>query len=326
MDPVTHFRALLLSGLQRTRAERVRIIVAVSAGPDSVALLRGLIDLRQECELPLVVAHYNHRFRGAESEADARFVAALADRYQLPCIVGQADHATTVVREETARQVRYAFLEQVASEQQATHIATGHTRDDLVETVLHHLFRGTGLTGLRGMLWDRMSLEAILIRPMLDLSRLDVLGYLSAIKQDYRSDASNDDVTLTRNWLRQELLPLVRQRFPHMDEAVARLSQQAGETASLTTWIGQQVLTAATHSATPDDVELATAVLAGYPRAAVRESFVQLWNNRGWPRKEMGFDRWEQLADLVFAKSGTLTFPGPIEARRVGAMLRLRRL
>lgn len=326
MNPVNHFHAHLQSGLQRTRAERTRIVVAVSGGPDSVALLRGLLDLRDDCELQLIVAHYNHRFRGADSDQDAEFVAALAARFQLPFVLGQADVATAVVREESARQLRYQFLEDVCREHQATHIATGHTRDDLVETVLHHLFRGTGLTGLRGMPWERQTLNATIIRPMLDLARCDVLSYLAAMGQNYRSDASNDDVALTRNWLRQDLLPVIRERFPHVDAAVARLSQQAGETATLSSWIGQQVLAAATHSAIPDHVELATAVLTGYPRAAVRECFVQLWIAQGWPLQEMGFKRWEELADLVFAQSGTTTFPGPIEARRVGALLRLRRL
>jgi len=326
MNSDRDFRSQLQSGLQRTRAERVRIIVAVSGGPDSVALLRGLMELSADHELQLIVAHFNHRFRGADSDQDVRFVAALAERYQLPCVLGHADNATAVVREESARQVRYQFLEEVAQEHQATHIATGHTRDDLVETVLHHLLRGTGITGLRGMPWERLTSDATIIRPMLDLSRQDVESYLTAIEQDYRTDASNSDVTLTRNWLRRELLPDVRERFPQVDEAVARLSQQAGETAVLTQWIGQQVLTAAMHSNADGVVELSTAMLSGYPRAAIREAMVQVWNEQRWPRQDMGFDRWEQLADLVFTKSGTITFPGPIEARRIGERLRLRRL
>ncbi|MBI1345358.1 tRNA lysidine(34) synthetase TilS [bacterium] len=326
MNAATHFRSQLQAGLQRTGAEQARILVAVSGGPDSVALLRGLLDLRDDCGLQLIVTHFNHRFRGEDSEQDARFVAALAEQNQLPCIQGQADHAATVVREESARQVRYQFLEVVANEHQATHIATGHTRDDLVETVLHHLYRGTGLTGLRGMPWERQTPPARIIRPMLAISRETVIGYLGAIDQDYRQDASNGDITLTRNWLRRELLPHIRERFPRVDEAIARLAMQAGETAALTQWIGQQVVAAAIESQTPQAVELSVTILTEYPRAAIREALVQLWIDQGWPRQEMGYDRWNELADLAFSITGCLTLPGAIEARRSGPWLRLRQL
>lgn len=316
----------LRAGLELGRAVDAHLLVSVSGGPDSVALLRGLIALREACQLTLTVAHYNHRFRGDAAEGDARFVSALAETCGVPSVVAAAKTSGGPFREESARQVRYEFLEATARQCGAAFLATGHTRDDQVETVLHHVFRGTGINGLQGIPRERTTRRGRIIRPLLEVSRTQVLDFLAEIGQDYRRDASNDDVRLTRNWLRQELLPKVRERFPQVDAAVVRLSSQAADTAELTIWIGRQLLQQGLVRREPKLVELATGCWRDYPPAAWRAALVELWTEQEWPRQEMGYDRWEQLADLAAAESGAITLPGNIEARKVGAILTIRPL
>ncbi len=316
----------LHEGLEYTSAADAHLLLAVSGGPDSVALLRGLLALRDERRLTLTVAHYNHRFRGPEADGDAQFVATLAESWAVPVVIKAAEFSGGSVREESARQVRYEFLEATAQQCGAGFIATGHTRDDQVETVLHHLFRGTGITGLQGIPRERSRHGRHIIRPLREVSRTLVLDFLAQIGQDYRADASNDDVRLTRNWLRHELLPKVRERFPQVDAAVVRMSSQAADTAELTNWIGRQLLQQGLVRREPRLVELSIGCWQDYPRAAWRAALVQLWMEQGWPRQEMSYERWEQLAVLAAADSGAITLPGNIEARKVDAILTIRPL
>jgi tRNA(Ile)-lysidine synthase len=297
-----------------------RMLIAVSGGIDSIALLRAACAVRDRLGLQIVVGHYNHRFRGAAAEADAAWVAALADRLQIECTIGVAerDAATSgTIPEESARQERYAFLTRTAIARHCVAILTAHTADDQVETVLHHLFRGTGLAGLCGIPRDRMLSDGMrLVRPLLTTSRQELERSLQALGQDYRTDVTNVDVTMTRNWLRHVALPLLRQRFPNLDAAVQHLSQQADDVDDLVADLAVRLLAAATLDDGPDGVRLRVAALAQKPRHLVRSVFVRLWDDHGWPRQAMGYDRWNELADLVAASTGTLTLPGAIEARR----------
>jgi tRNA(Ile)-lysidine synthase len=305
----------------------VRLLVAVSGGADSVALLHGLECVRQELALDLVVGHFNHRFRGAESELDAAWVQGLAERLGLVCEVGAAEPArgsgsTSAIPEEAARLARYQYLEEVARRRGCVVICTGHTADDQVETILHHLLRGTGIVGLRGMPAVReLSENVVLFRPLLRLRRTDLEPFLRELGQDYRTDESNANQEMTRNWLRHRALPLLRERFPQMDDAVLRLAHQAGEVTVMTDELASRLLAQALVDDGPEAARLNAAVLSGQPRHLVREMFVKLWERRGWPRGEMTYDRWNELADLAATESGTRMFPGAISARRSGGLL-----
>jgi len=132
------------------------VLVAVSGGADSVCLLHILLQIREELNINLQVAHLNHKLRGDESEEDAWYVADLADKLGIPVTIDTQDVAVyrdlrRCSLEEAAREVRYAFLSQVAASVGADCVALGHTRDDQVETILMHLLRGTGIAGLRGL-------------------------------------------------------------------------------------------------------------------------------------------------------------------------------
>src|ERR1700740_462174 len=191
-----------------------RVGVAVSGGADSVALLRLLDRLRDELGITLTVVHFDHALRGAESEADAAFVADLANALKLEFLAAREDVAAEAARqgwnvEDAARRLRYAFFDQVVNQGKATHIAVAHTADDQAETLLAHLMRGTGPTGLAGIYpvaWPT-------VRPLLDTRREVLREYLRANSQTWREDSTNRDVRRTRAHIREKLLPVLERDF-----------------------------------------------------------------------------------------------------------------
>lgn len=223
------------------------VVVAVSGGADSVALLDALRQLAPAHGWRLHVAHVNHRLRGAESDADAEFVTQLAAQAGLPCTVQAIDVAraqqTQSSPENTARRLRYRLLAACARAVGARHIALAHHEDDQAETLLLHLLRGSGLAGLTGMryagplrLADERASEPdcgrvskvppfsaiTLVRPLLNVSRAELRAYCARRTLPYREDSSNETTTPQRNWLRHEVLPLLETRYPTVARTLAR--------------------------------------------------------------------------------------------------------
>ncbi len=207
---------LMLQTVQHHRMIRAgeRIGVAVSGGADSVALLRLLADLRAKLGITLVVAHFNHLLRGADSDADEEFVAALAREHELEFV---ADREDVVGRsrenhwnlEDGARKLRYAFFERVMAGGKASRIAVAHTADDQAETVLGRLIRGTGLEGLAGI----YPVNGFVVRPLIDVRRSALREYLAKIGQPWREDATNLDTRRMRSRIRHQLLPQLENDF-----------------------------------------------------------------------------------------------------------------
>jgi tRNA(Ile)-lysidine synthase len=182
------------------------LLIGVSGGPDSVALLHALVKLGYRPH----VCHLNHRWRGVASDADAAFVRALAVKLGLPVTIGSRKVPHT---EAAARQARQEFFERVAKKTGIRTLALAHTADDQVETFLLRLLRGAGTTGLGAMWPERRIGKLRVVRPMLEVSRKEVLKYLSAEGLKYREDASNADRRFLRNRLRHELLPLLERDY-----------------------------------------------------------------------------------------------------------------
>jgi tRNA(Ile)-lysidine synthase len=216
-----------------------RVLVAVSGGPDSVALLRLLVELCGELHLHLEVAHLQHGMRGAEADEDARFVAELAERFGLPfhlkeVNVPEIKSAAGKGNIETlAREERYRFFVEIAVARKLHKVATAHTLDDQAETVLMRFLRGSGMKGL-GAMAPLQFMESIggtpvkltVIRPLLETSKAEIIKYLSDMGQPFRLDRTNRDTTLLRNWVRLELLPKIRERFDgHLGERLARQAE-----------------------------------------------------------------------------------------------------
>lgn len=200
-----------------------KVVVAVSGGPDSVALLHLLWSLNTKYNISLHVAHLNHQIRGLQAVEDAQFVAALSRQLNLPVTLASEDIPGIVARtggslEDVARRQRYQFLFRMASVVGAQRIAVGHHADDQAETLLLHLIRGSGTEGLQGML----PIRGMVIRPLLAVTRQEINNYLAANQMEYCQDQSNLDRRLTRNRVRLELLPALAGYNPRIVAALNR--------------------------------------------------------------------------------------------------------
>lgn len=188
-----------------------RVVVAVSGGADSTALLQMLTSLT-ELRLRIIVAHVHHGLRGADSDADEQFVQDLAMRFSVPVASTRIDVLSVsrqrkISLEEAGRLVRYDWFDTVADQWQADAIALGHHADDQAETFLLRLFRGAGTTGLGAM---RFRTAERYVRPLLALRRSEIIDYLRAQGQPFREDASNEDTAFLRNRIRHDCIPYLR--------------------------------------------------------------------------------------------------------------------
>ena len=199
-----------------------RVLVAVSGGPDSVCLLSVLHALTKELSLMLHVAHLDHMFRGEESAKEALFVADFAERLGIPATIGKIDVPAScrergLSAPSGAREVRYNFLRLVADKTGSSRIATGHTADDQAETFVMRLLRGAGASGLSAIPPVRDNI----IRPLIDSTREEVLMYLRESGLAFVTDPSNAKPVYTRNRIRLELMPVLRQFNPRIVETLA---------------------------------------------------------------------------------------------------------
>ncbi len=312
-----------------------RVLVAVSGGPDSVALLHLLYELRGELGLHLEVAHLEHGIRAGEAEGDARFVEQLADELKLPfhlkkisipAIRSQAGGGNI---EALARRERYGFLAQVARREKLNKVATAHTRDDQAETVLMWLLRGAGRKGLAGIAprqsvnlsGAKSSKYVQIIRPLLGLTKKELVDFLTENELGYRLDRTNEDLAFRRNWIRLELMPRLMEKFdPRLPVRLAHSAEVLGDEEELLGLLSQQALRSVAGKN-----GLSRERLLLQPKALQRR-VIRLWIEevRGHLRG-LDFDHIEALLKLA-AKGpaqGRLALPGDWEFIREYGILRL---
>jgi tRNA(Ile)-lysidine synthase len=309
------------------------VLVAVSGGADSVALLRLLASSRPaEAAGRLIAAHFNHRLR-PDADDDQRWVSTLCRELGIDCVTGTAELGQRGGEglEAAARRARYAFLRHSAEAAGARYVAVAHTADDQAETILHRLLRGTGLAGLGGMRRARPLGPAVsLVRPLLHIRRAALREYLKSLDQPWREDTTNADVRRTRARIRHALLPqLARDYNPRVVEALVRLGSQAAAAARvIDSWAEQLADECVTIRGTGHDVlvNIHTRLLAGTPRHLVCALFAHLWRTVGWPQQAMGHKEWNRLAALVESPAAVpITLPGHVHAERRGDFVTLRR-
>lgn len=318
----------------------VHVVVALSGGADSMALLRALLEIHNQTPGAgrLLAAHFNHCLRGAESDADEEWVRTTCAGLGLPLVVGRRDCSTPVASNEhgasdeheeseaSARDLRYAFLRQTAEELGARFVATAHTRDDQVETILFRILRGSGLAGLAGIPFTRSLTTGIsVVRPLLEIRREEIEAYLGAIGQAYCHDRTNRESHFTRNWIRNELLPPIRARMgDSVEEALLGLSAQAAETQE---WIDRQAAALVGRAFAIDaggaTVSVDLSQLANEPPLLVCEAFRQAWRRVGWPEQAMGRQQWRRLAGYACARDPgpAITLPGEIRVEPLAGRL-----
>lgn len=298
-------------------------LVAVSGGPDSMALLRTAQIAASRTGAEVLSGHIDHQLR-PDSGADAEWVADQCQKLGIRCLTQTVTVPHDGAIEETARRVRYEALAQMAAQAHASAILTGHTADDQAETVLHHLFRGTGLQGLVGIPEVRQLHETLWIwRPLLSVRRQLIVDELQHWQQPFRTDSSNASSRYTRNRVRNELIPwLERELNPRSVDAVLRLSEQAAETLDWLQSMAAKLLNTAIVQPETEVVRLRCAPLVESAPVVARECFVQLWRRKDWPRQAMTRTHWEKLVELCSADGPpALQMPGEIDVRRRGDLL-----
>jgi len=304
-----------------------RVLVAVSGGPDSVALLHLLNTLAPHMAFTLGVAHLNHGLR-PETQDEADFVDTLARNLALPFHCETQDVAAYRKRhglslEEAAREVRYAFYNKIAATEGYHKVALGHQRDDNVEMVLMNLLRGSGPLGLSGIPPVR---DDLIVRPLIHLTRSQIVAYLQQQHLAYMTDATNADLRFTRNRIRHVLLPLIRKEFnPNIFETLHRTATIMGDENA---WIDSQtdlLWDGIVLAADSRQLRLDPQALAGMPRAAVRRLLRRALYQLGGSLRRITFAHVDRLHGLIFEKENArVDLPGLISAFKQADHLILR--
>jgi tRNA(Ile)-lysidine synthase len=310
-------------------------VVGVSGGADSVALLHLLCEQNASgWALRLHVAHLNHQLRGAESEGDARFVGELAHSLRVPISSDSGDVTARAQRdgmsiEQAGRMCRFEFFERVCLQTGAELIALAHQADDQAETVLHRIVRGTGIRGLVGIRPSRPIRpgSAIrIIRPLLDMKRAEIEQYLRERGLAGREDSTNQSLAFTRNALRREVLPLLRDRFnPQIVDALIRLGEQAADLEEYLDDVADKSLPPLLIDLAADSLTLDCEALDRKPRVIRSHILRQAIRRLGLPEGDVTYDHMTRLLALAGDRSGSksLHLPGGLRVTRAYGRLKL---
>ena len=294
------------------------VLCAVSGGADSMCLLHLLLRLGEREKFSVHAAHFDHHLRGAESEEDRRFVERWCRENGVPCTVGEGEVLAEARRtgrgmEDAARTLRYAFLEETAEKVGAKRIATAHHADDNLETLLLHLTRGAGLSGLSGIPPRRGNI----VRPLLEVSREQILAYLEEEHIPHREDKSNNDIAIPRNRIRREVLPVLKSLNPEVSAACARTQRGLREDeaylsaqAAKAVWMAEK---------TESGLCVSAGAVANLPRAAAIRAAKHLWQEAAGKQEGCTAAHLNAITALAAGKdpSAKVSLPEGWEARRV---------
>lgn len=287
-----------------------KVLCAVSGGADSMCLLHML---SQRPDISLRAAHFNHQLRGKEADRDERFVRDLCGTWGIPFTAGRGDVKAFARREkrsmeDAARQMRYAFLFQTAKTYGCDFIATAHNADDNAETMLFSLIRGTGLTGLTGIPFRRENI----IRPLLGMTRREILTYLEEHHIPHREDSSNRDETYARNRIRSRVMPVLRHLNPRAVEHMAATAAQLSEIDRYLEESARTFLSQVKES--PCTVSLPAHALFQAPKVLQPRMVFQLLDRLEVGRRDFRGVHLEAILSL--SPGGSLDLPHGVTARR----------
>ena len=275
-----------------------KVLCAVSGGADSMCLLHLLSALAETGGFQVCAAHYHHQLRGGESDRDAAFVARWCEERAIPCAIGTGDVAAEARRlgqgvEETARQMRYAFLRETAEDLGCTRIATAHNADDNLETLLLHLTRGAGLHGLAGIPPRR----GPLVRPLLTTPRADIEAYLETNCIHHVEDSTNSDTKYARNKLRRQVIPVLRELNPRLTE---RSAETMGYLRADNDYLNAQAATACRHARwAEDDLVIEARHIAQLPAAIAPRAVRRLLEMMGDGNTDCSAAHLKAVVDLA---------------------------
>lgn len=280
-----HFEKYLRSG--------DTVIVGVSGGTDSTALLRLLVEFSRITPLTIIVAHVNHGIRGKAAKHDELFVQKLAQKYKLKFECKRVKLLGQSGIEEKGRAIRHAFFELLANKYSARFILTAHTQDDQVQTIVFNFLRGSGVRGLAGM----KILRGLYLKPLLHTSKRTLLAYLKHLHQPYCKDATNNDTELSRNFIRKKILPLFEKLNPAFRETILRNTKIFSE---LDEWIFAQARDFLKQKSTCNAKEFRT-LPQSIQSAVIQEMYRSATKNTyGLPQKNT-----QQVIDLIDRNIGS---------------------
>lgn len=312
-----------------------RVIVGVSGGADSVALLHVLYALASDKNrnYEIIVAHANHHLR-ADAANDAKFVQKLSQSLGVKCVVENLDVTNRAAHdkqgtEQAGRTLRYEFFRRLGAKLEAQTVALAHHADDNVETILFRILRGTGLRGLGGMSASRELGDSgvQIVRPLLDMRRSEIIAYCREYNLAWCEDHTNLDTTYRRNFLRHELLPLVRQRVnSDTDAAVLRLGTLAAQTEAYLTAQAETLLAQSISHEQADRILIDTTIFAT-DDLIVRQTAIRLVLERlGAPQRDLTAEHFESIDRLITTGGVAVNLPKGFEARTRGNQLLIVRL
>ncbi len=311
---------------RRLLPEAGPLLVGVSGGPDSMALLQCLAAHRERTGLPpggIHVGHVNHHLRGEASDADAAFVRAAAAALGLPFAEASIDPSERrrtygESREEAARSLRYEALAAMAAGAGAARLAVAHTADDQAETILFRLVRGSGLRGLSGMRARGRVHGVDVVRPLLTTTREQVLEYLSRRGVAYRVDATNESLDASRNYLRHEILPRLRERLnPAVCAALIRGGALFAEADAYLTARARRALDRVVRAREPGKIVLDAVLMLHYPNVLQRYLFRGALRELNGEVLDLSAAHVEALLSLLRSPTGkTADIPNGVRARK----------
>lgn len=209
-------------------AKKSTVIIAVSGGPDSVFLLHLIKKIEKKLQLEIIVAHINHKLRGTESDKDEKFVQTLCKKLKVKLETATLPKITKGNIEELARNFRYNFFCKLQKQYQASHILTAHHADDNIETVIMNMSRGSFARGLKGMDFHG-GVHRNVLRPLLHITKEDILKYLKKNRLTYRIDKSNTNEKYSRNFIRHNIVPLFKKLNPNFSQVFQKNLQLFAE-------------------------------------------------------------------------------------------------
>lgn len=287
----------LLAAWPREVWSSTRILVAVSGGADSVALLHALQRLSSNQEL-LRVAHFNHQWRGNESDEDAAFVQSICQTMGVKLDLEVADTGLALQRsEESAREARYRFLVNAAYACGARYVVTAHTGSDRMETMLHNLCRGTGLAGVvaPGRV-QSLDEDLVLVRPLIRCFRSDVLDYLRVIGANHREDSSNDNQAYRRNFLRHSIVARLREVYgDQLERHWLDFSEITEEARATLEHYADRWLERYLNGSSTGEVCVPQPAMETEPWPVLQLGLEKCWKRFGWSLQSMTRHHWQQI-------------------------------
>lgn len=298
----------LLENLKKFLPKEAKIILGVSGGPDSIFLLHILDKLKNIHPIKIVIAHVNHLLRGKESDLDEKFVKNLAKEKNHIIHLLKKDIAKTSKTlkkglEETGREIRYEFFKELAKKQKANFLLTAHHADDNLETIIMNFVRGAGLNGLAGMKEiEKLDKNLHLIRPLLDISKDQILKYLKANHLPYRTDKSNKNTIYKRNYIRHKIIPSLKKINPNISSTIAKNTKHIREISKL---LEEKTITFIDkNSLNKSKTKINAKSLKSQPKTIQKEIILHLYKNLAGNTKNIETPHIEEVLKIINGKAG----------------------